>query len=220
MKYVAQFMKKGRIVHISHLDLQRLFLRVFRMSGILPAYSGGFNPHPKLSLVLPLSTGFASDCEYLEVETTEPIGELDAATERVRSNLPAGVTLLRMDERERRFPEFAGYKSLASRVRSAEYAVYSPSFPDLRESVSAYLRRTEILVEKADGKPPADIRPRIRSFECTRVFNRSALSRCTLAAGGGANLNPLVLMSSFYDFCGHSLDVSDVEVARKNIFFE
>ncbi|MDR3225186.1 MAG: TIGR03936 family radical SAM-associated protein [Clostridiales Family XIII bacterium] len=71
MKLVIKFMKLGRMAYISHLDLQRAMLRGLRSVGLTPLYSQGFNPHPKLSLALPLSLGFESLCEYLEVEIEE-----------------------------------------------------------------------------------------------------------------------------------------------------
>lgn len=71
MKYLVKFAKFGRMAYISHLDLQRLLLRALRMSGLKPAYSKGFSPHPKLSIALPLSLGFTSTCEYFEFELAE-----------------------------------------------------------------------------------------------------------------------------------------------------
>ncbi|MDR0518748.1 MAG: TIGR03936 family radical SAM-associated protein [Clostridiales Family XIII bacterium] len=68
MKLVVRFMKLGRMAFISHLDLQRALLRGLRSAGLAPAYSQGFNPHPKMSLALPLALGFESLCEWLEVE--------------------------------------------------------------------------------------------------------------------------------------------------------
>jgi radical SAM-linked protein len=68
MKLVVRFMKLGRMAFISHLDLQRALLRGLRSAGLTPAYSQGFNPHPKMSLALPLALGFESLCEWLEVE--------------------------------------------------------------------------------------------------------------------------------------------------------
>jgi uncharacterized protein (DUF2344 family) len=71
MKLVLKFMKLGRMAYISHLDLQRAMLRGLRSAGLTPVYSQGFNPHPKLSLALPLSLGFESLCECLEAEIEE-----------------------------------------------------------------------------------------------------------------------------------------------------
>jgi uncharacterized protein (DUF2344 family) len=71
MKYIIEFSKTGRMAYISHLDLARAFLRALRMTGLRPAYSQGFNPHPKMSIALPLSLGQSSVCELIEIETGE-----------------------------------------------------------------------------------------------------------------------------------------------------
>ena len=46
-RYVLKFSKTGYMRYISHLDLLRLFKRMFRTGGIEIRYSQGFNPHPK-----------------------------------------------------------------------------------------------------------------------------------------------------------------------------
>ncbi|MDR2156988.1 MAG: TIGR03936 family radical SAM-associated protein [Clostridiales Family XIII bacterium] len=216
MKYVLQFTKKGRLAYISHLDLQRLFLRVFRMAGIYPAYSNGFNPHPKLSLTLPLSTGFSSDCEYLEVETQAPVTDTEAAAARLRTCLPEGIGLLHMTE-------WTGSKSQASLVRFAEYEITAPAIADSETRIAEYMREPSILVSKQSrksGRPSRiDIPPMIRSFVCVHALKQTMVFRCILAAGGDGNLNPLTLIASFCEFCGQPPDIAETEVLRTRILF-
>jgi radical SAM-linked protein len=222
MKYILQFSKEGRMAYISHLDLQRLFLRVFRMAQIRPAYSNGFNPHPKLSLALPLSTGFSSECEYLEVETARPIADIDAASAILSDCLPEGIGLLRIFERGE--AKEGGGKSLASFVRFAEYRIVAPAFADMEDAVSAYLRETSIIVEKESRKTgrtsPIDIRSMIHAFACVRVLDRSAVFHCALSAGGNGSLNPMTLMTSFYARFGQTFDEAAAEIVRTRIVFE
>ena len=59
------FVKEGRARYISHLDLMRTFQRAFLRADIPIKHTEGFNPHPFISIALPLSLGFSSQCEIL-----------------------------------------------------------------------------------------------------------------------------------------------------------
>ena len=59
-KLRLRFEKTGRAVWISHLDLMHTIQRAFSRAGYELKYSEGFNPHPQISIALPLSVGMAS----------------------------------------------------------------------------------------------------------------------------------------------------------------
>ena len=73
-----KFSKSGSAVYISHLDLMRTLQRAFSRAGIALKYSEGFNPHAKISIILPLSVGMHSKCEYLDFCLAEerPVSEI------------------------------------------------------------------------------------------------------------------------------------------------
>ena len=50
MRIGIKFQRKGLKKYVSHLDMQRLFARALRRSGLPVKYSSGFNPHINLSL--------------------------------------------------------------------------------------------------------------------------------------------------------------------------
>ena len=58
-KYIVEFSKTGAMCYISHLDMMRLFNRLFKRADIRLAYSKGFNPHPKMGFAQPLSLGYS-----------------------------------------------------------------------------------------------------------------------------------------------------------------
>ncbi|MFR0902151.1 MAG: TIGR03936 family radical SAM-associated protein [Anaerovoracaceae bacterium] len=66
-RYVLKFTKNGYAKYTSHLDMLRFFKRAFRKSGISLRYSQGFNPHPKMSFAQPLSLGYSSSFELLNL---------------------------------------------------------------------------------------------------------------------------------------------------------
>ena len=61
------FSKTGRAKYISHLDLMRTFQRAFLRAELPVRPTEGFNPHAFVSIPLPLSVGYSSSCEVLEV---------------------------------------------------------------------------------------------------------------------------------------------------------
>jgi len=91
-KYRMRFSKNLRAVYISHLDLMRTMQRSFMRSGCQLQYSEGFNPHPLISIALPLSVGISSDCEILDFKMRDDISEeFETITERLNNNFPEGI---------------------------------------------------------------------------------------------------------------------------------
>ena len=62
-----KFKKVGNLQYISHLDLQRTFIRVINRACIPVWYTKGFNPHAKLVFSTPLSVGAQSVYEFLDL---------------------------------------------------------------------------------------------------------------------------------------------------------
>ena len=65
-KHRLAFSKADTAKFISHLDLMRTFQRSFLRAGIAIKHTEGFNPHAFVSIPLPLSVGYSSQCEILE----------------------------------------------------------------------------------------------------------------------------------------------------------
>jgi len=113
----------------------RLWERVFRRARIQIAYSEGFNPHPRISLAVPLAVGITSEAELMDVFLTRPVSPhwFDAA---VSQQLPSGIGILGIYQTALNLP------SLQSQVRYAEYRVgldASEGPGDLTSAVTALL---------------------------------------------------------------------------------
>ena len=65
-KLRLRFSKTGRAIYISHLDLMAAMQRAFARAELPLKFSEGFNPHPQISILLPLSVGTASVCELMD----------------------------------------------------------------------------------------------------------------------------------------------------------
>ena len=92
-----RFAKHGKIRFTSHRDTARIWERALRRAGVPVAYSQGFNPRPRISFGLALSTGHSSDAEYLDVtldpQRCEQVRIADLA-DSLTSCLPTGITAL------------------------------------------------------------------------------------------------------------------------------
>ena len=67
------FSKSQRARYISHLDLMRTFQRAFLRAGVTIRHTEGYNPHPFVSVALPISVGYSSECEILEFGLVSPL---------------------------------------------------------------------------------------------------------------------------------------------------
>lgn len=103
-KYRMRFSKTGRAVYISHLDLMRTITRAFLRAECRLKYSEGFNPHPNISIALPLSVGCESVCEIMDFKMLEdmPCGEIKS---RLSTQMPEGIEVLEVYEPERKVKE-------------------------------------------------------------------------------------------------------------------
>src|SRR6266536_4230797 len=93
----VRFAKRGRLRFASHRDVARAMERALRKAELPVAYSGGFNPHPKLSFAGAAPTGVASEAEYLEVALTATC-EPGEVRDRLGAALPPGLDVVDVTE--------------------------------------------------------------------------------------------------------------------------
>ena len=89
-----RFEKTGEAAYISLLDLQRVFHRILKRSGLPVYYTQGFNPHIYLSFACPLSLGQESLCECCEVKTEAEDPQLDTWCDVLQPYMPRGIKVL------------------------------------------------------------------------------------------------------------------------------
>ena len=112
----VRFCRGEEIRFISHLDLMRLWQRVFHRAGIALAYSEGFSPHPRISLAAPLPLGVTSEAEMMDVFCVRQVSP-HWFSGAVSQQLPPGIEVLQVYQIDLSQP------SLPSQVRFAEYTV-------------------------------------------------------------------------------------------------
>ena len=158
-KLRLRFRKTGRAVYISHLDLMQTMQRAFFRAGYALGYSEGFNPHPLLSIALPLSVGTGSECELMDFRLRED-ADLAALPARLTAALPEGIEILEAYEFTRKAAELKWL-----RVRGVfEYDERDPAA--MSEALTDFYARGEIVITKKTkrGQGETDIRPSIREI--------------------------------------------------------
>jgi radical SAM-linked protein len=211
MKLIFEFSKTGDMVYISHLDLMRLFLRVLRMSGLKPAYSHGFNPHPKISIALPLPVGVLSTCELIEFETDESVlgsgsdEAIDNAVFDANQRMPEGMHIKAWYKKPEGFN-----KSLASQVSAAVYEFMCDSIEDAPGKLESFFKNENIFIKKTDKKTGAevekDVRKMMLGYSIVKDMSGRMLAEATLSAAPSETLGPIVFFKAFCDASGLETD--------------
>lgn len=158
-KLRLRFKKTGRAVYISHLDLMHTMQRGFSRAGYELKYSEGFNPHPQISIALPLSVGTASECEIMDFKLKED-ADLAKLPPLLTAAMPEGIEIIEAYEQQRKVAELKWLK-----VRGVfEYDERDAA--DMAEKLNAFFSQTEIVIRKKTkrGEGETDIKPTIHSL--------------------------------------------------------
>lgn len=138
------FAKEEALKYISHLDLARTWERALRRARVPLAYSGGFNPRPKMAFAAALPVGYTSVAEMLDVFLEDRLTPAEMAR-RLADALPAGLRVIAVAEVEPRLP------ALQSQVRAAEYSVrvaWPGDGAELEARIAALLAETDLPCER------------------------------------------------------------------------
>jgi radical SAM-linked protein len=150
----------GDLRFLSHRDEMRMLERALVRSGWPLRWSQGFNPQPRISVLLPRSVGMASDCQHALIGLTVLRPEIELRDSLART-LPAGVDLraLRVPAVER-----------TPRPCAVLYAVElePPECEQVAGRLTLLLASHELRVSRrpAPGKPEktVDVRPYLVSL--------------------------------------------------------
>ena len=162
------FTKTGRARYISHLDLMRTFQRAFFRAGIPLKHTEGFNPHPFISIALPLSVGYSSQCEILEFVLLDGVPR-EAVPRRLTAAMPEGILVHSCYPAERKLKEL----TYVNYIINMEYEEGRPQ--ETETALKNLLSRDSLVVRKKSKKAKAgftevDLIPLIHSWniQCQR----------------------------------------------------
>ncbi len=205
MRSVRVFFKKnGRMKFISHLDLNRFMIRMIRKSGIPVWYSEGFNPHPYITFALPLSLGFDSDYEVMDIRLDNDSYENELVLEKIKNLMPQGIEVFGVSN-----PILK-----AGDVAFARFAVEFDNISAFSEQILSFLSADVIEAEKKTkkgGTKVINLKEYVRSFKI--LGNTLVLD---LAAGGANNLNPKLLLDTFAQKV--NIELPPCSITRQMIF--
>jgi radical SAM-linked protein len=143
---------------LSHAETMRVFQRACVRAGVRVAYSQGFNPHQRMSLVLPRSVGVESDDEMLCLWLDD--GEAGFDVESLKNELPEGIEIVSARIIvTKKVPE----------PSSARYVIkVKGTDKGISERIAEILASKEITVERQMGEDSrikmVDVRPFLESI--------------------------------------------------------
>jgi len=184
------FEKRGDVRYISHLDLMRTMTRAIRRSKIPLWYTEGFNPHPYMTFVLPLSLGMESENDAMDIRVEGEITNREVMS-ALSSAMPDGITVTCVTEPVLD-PKFISFASFDISFYTAENA------NELEERIKKMLSGTELIVQKLGKKghkkvyKDIDLLPHVKSYAIKEKDGVPVLS-LVLPAGSTTNINPSLL---------------------------
>ena len=190
-----KFRKVGKLQYISHLDLQRTFMRVIVRACIPAWYTKGFNPHAKLVFSTPLSVGSESEYEFLDLRI-----DRDMPPEEIMRRLNAELTdeLCITDA----YIPTSDFSEIAYATYDINICTEGASV-QMAEQIKTLLTTSPFVITKKtkSGEKDIDIVPLIKSVDVGFADGRIIMS-ATLSASVGEFLNPELLIGGLKDKCG------------------
>lgn len=191
------FEKTRRAVYISHLDLMHLLQRAFLRAGYQLKYSEGFNPHPVISIAVPLSVGAASVCELLDFTLLDEHIDLARLIDDLNGALPEGIVAKEVYEPERKA---SGIKWL--RVEGL-YEYDSCAADTMAQPVRDFYAAAEIPVTRKTkrGEGVLDIAPHVK--ELTVAPQADGLHLEAVISVNEPTINPDLLVNALRQLAPH-----------------
>lgn len=187
------FSKTGRAKYISHLDLMRTFQRAFARAQIAIKHTEGFHPHPFVSIALPLSVGYSSQCEILEFGLLGDVSHQEVP-DRLNKAMPEGIIVHQCYSAVEKLKEL----SFVNYIMNFEYPEGRPQ--ESEPAMQELLQRESLVVKKKSNKSKlgyteVDLIPLLRSWNLECQSDTMTLDIVVAAQNPG--LNPELLRATF-----------------------
>ena len=202
---------------LGHLELMKLFERVFRFNKLPLKYSEGFNPIPKMTFASPLSVGYSSKGEIMEVQLEKevPIDSIKAL------KFPDGIEVLDAKYTESK-------KSLMATVTHSEFLIkvdFSGPIAQLpfQEWLERFTTQTEILFEKKakNGKMRTlNIIEYIHSIHYVYSQDNELIVRAMLQSSSQGSLNPETLIEVMCNYLQIPQSIQTIRVEKMGLYYE
>lgn len=186
MRSVRLFYRKhGNIKFISHLDMNRFMIKMVRLSKIPVWYSEGFNPHPYITFALPLSLGFESEYEVMDVRLDDDSFSNSDAYEMLKKFMPEGID----------FFAFGDPIMTAGQVAFARFRIdFSKDILAYADKLQSFFSQDVISAEKKTKKGGIKV---INLKDFIKGYSITDSSIEVILSAGSNNLNPKLLLDTF-----------------------
>lgn len=186
-----KFRKTGSLQYISHLDLQRTFMRVIVRACLPVWYTKGFNPHAKLVFSTPLSVGAQSVCEYLDIRIDREMS-CEEIKERLNRELTDELYITDAYIPTHDFSEIA-WSSYEIEISADNIGT------DTAKAAKSLLSTSPLIMLKRSksGEKQVDIIPMIKSVDAYfKTDSKTLVLKCVLSASSTVYLNPEMLITA------------------------
>jgi len=153
----VRFTKMDDLRWISHLDLMRVWERLFRRAGVVLSMTEGFHPKPRINFPSALAVGIAGLDELLEVDLAEP-HTAESLQAIIEPQLPPGMKL-------------GAIEVLPAPDRKAQvtHVTFEQSIPldrqqALRDRIAWLLEQPQFVITRDGRAAPLDLRPLINNL--------------------------------------------------------
>ncbi len=171
---------------ISHLDMNRYFARILRKADLPVWFTEGFNPHIYTNFAFPLSLGFESNGEILDIRFVEDF-PLAQVADKINAISPKNLQVIDVWEPVCKFTD----------ICFAEYEIVVEG--NLYDELSAFLNAKEIIVSKANKKgvlKEINLADEIERFDIEKTDSGVKIN-IVLPAGNAKTINPSLLIGAF-----------------------
>lgn len=178
---MLKYARDERVKYISHLDFIRTFHRTVRRAGLDMSFSHGYNPHPIMTVAMPLSVGITSDCEYMKIGFEGDYSP-DEIKDRLNGALPNGFKIQAVCPTE-------GKKHDFNLLDRAEYTVCAEGkFDGFDAEKLLSNEKLSVMKKTKSGEKESDIRPYIYELKVLENTGDKIMLKMCLAAGNAYNL--------------------------------
>ena len=152
--------KEESVRFVGHLATMRVFERAIRRAELPVGHTQGFHPRQKLAFGPPLTLGYTSRTEYLDIQLETPFQQ--EMISKLNRALPSGYQI------SQGRPILGKATSLSSLINTACYEVMLPDVGIItQEAVDELLSRETIIIRRIKGEETreVDIRKSVANLE-------------------------------------------------------
>lgn len=212
-----KYTKEKYMSFLGHLEVMKLFERIFRFNKLPLKYSEGFNPIPRMTFASPLSVGYSSKCEIMEVQLEKEVTIQDVLS----MNFPDGISLL-----DAKY--VTSKKSLMAALSHADYLIkvefnqgidHLPMNEWFEKFTSANLVTFEKKAKNGNIRT-LNVLEYIRRLKLVYNGENEMILSATLQSGSQGSLNPETLVNVMLNYFELPYEVLAINVERTGLYYQ